>query len=258
MILNGFFKVTPEKRKVKIRNRRGVLYNNPKWWKKIIFYFGSILVIISLFFILYIYEPIMISWIKYKLIDQSTILAKVEEIKSNNLSLPTPTVKESLEVIKNTPEVTPTPIVVSNEFKISIPKIGAEADIQAGVPTDDKEEYMRVLKNNVVAQALSTGLPGEGNGRSMFLFAHSSEQGVFDARDNPVFYLLGKLENNDDILINYRGKIFTYKVYTKKVIGAKESDYLNYSENDKEVLILQTCWPIGTNWQRLLVFAERI
>jgi len=117
---------------------------------------------------------------------------------------------------------------------------------------------MTVLKNNVVAQALGTDLPGDGIGKTIFLFAHSSEQGIFDARDNPVFYLLGKLDVNDDILINYRGNIYTYKVYTKKITGAREITYLNYSENDKEVLILQTCWPIGTNWQRLLVFAEKI
>jgi len=248
MVLNNFFKITPEKRRVKIQKKMGVVYSNPRWWKKIFFYFGSILVIISLIFILYIYEPIIISWIDYKLIDQKTVASKVEEIEEEVI-IPT---------ITSNPEPTPEPIIESNEFNISIPKIGAEANIEMGVSTSNKAEYMAVLKNNMVAQALGTGLPGNGNGTSMFLFAHSSEQGVFDARDNPVFYLLGNLENNDDILINYKGKIFTYKVYTKKIIGAKETSYLNYTEPDKEVVILQTCWPIGTNWQRLLVFAQKV
>lgn len=248
MILNNFFRVTPEKRRVRIKNKQGVVYSNPRWWKKIFFYFGSVLVIFSLFFILYIYEPIIRGWIKYKLIDQSKIATKIEEIQSEN-------VVAQNEII---PEPTPEPIIESNEFNISIPKIGAEADVEIGVSTNNKAEYMSVLKNNMVAQALGTGLPGNGNGTSMFLFAHSSEQGVLDARDNPVFYLLGNLENNDDILINYRGKIFTYKVYTKKIIGSKETSYLNYTEPDKEIVILQTCWPIGTNWQRLLVFAQKI
>lgn len=248
MILKNFFKVTPERRRVKIRNKNGVLYSNPRWWKKIFFYFGSVLVLFSLISILYIYEPIIRGWIKYKLIDQSAVATKIEEIKSENIIAQT----------EIAPEPTPEPIIESDEFNISIPKIGAEANIEREVSTNNKTEYMAVLKNNVVAQAMGTGLPGDGNGTSMFLFAHSSEQGVFDARDNPVFYLLGNLENNDDILINYRGKIFTYKVYTKKIIGAKESGYLNHTEPDKEILILQTCWPIGTNWQRLLVFAQKI
>jgi LPXTG-site transpeptidase (sortase) family protein len=248
MILNNFFKVTPEKRRVKIRNRKGVVYSNPRWWKKIFFYFGSILVIISLVSILYIYEPIMVSWVRYKLIDQNTVVAKVEEIKKENIITPTPVM----------PEVTPEPVVESNEFKISIPKIGAESEIQQDVSPSDKKEYMAILKKGIIAQALGSAFPGDGEGKTMFLFAHSSEQGMFDARDNPVFYLLGNMEENDDILINYRGKIFTYKVYMKKIIGAKEIGYLNYTENDKEILILQTCWPIGTSWQRLLVFAKKI
>jgi len=243
VVLKNFFKVTPEKRQVRIKSKKGVVYNNPRWWKKIIFYFGSVLVIISLIFILYIYEPIMIGWVHYKLIDQSKIEVKIAEIESQGSG-------ETLA-----PEPT---LVKSSEFKISIPKIGAETDIQQDVSPYDKEEYLKVLKKNVVAQALGTAFPGDGDGKTMFLFAHSSEQRILNARDNPVFYLLGKLENDDVILINYRGEIFTYRVYTKKVVKSKETDYLNYSENGKEILILQTCWPIGTNWQRLLIFAEKI
>lgn len=257
MILNNFFKITPEKRDVKIRKTSGVIYSNPRWWRKIFFYFGSVLVVFSLMGIMYIYEPIMISWIRYKFIDQSTIALKIAAIREANVKItltPTP-IKESTIRVEPTPE----PILVeSNEFKILIPKIGAEADIEANVPPYDKTAYMKVLKNNVVAQSLGSDLPGNGNGTMMFLFAHSSEQGIFDARDNPVFYLLGNLEQNDDILINYKGSVFTYKVYTKKIIGAKETNYLNYTEDNKEILILQTCWPIGTNWQRLLIFAQRI
>ena len=256
MILNNFFKVTPEKRQVKIRKKRGVVYSNPRWWKKIIFYFGSVLVLFSAVSILYIYEPIMKSWLKYKLIDQSAIADKIEKIKTESL-IPT-MVPTAIPTIENVPTVTPEPTIVSSEFKISIPKIGAETEIQPDVSPYDKGEYMAVLKKNVVAQAVGTAFPGEGNGTTMFLFAHSSEQGVLAARDNPVFYLLDKLENNDDILINYRGKLFTYKVYTKKIIGAKETNYIDYTESDKEILILQTCWPIGTNWQRLLVFAQKV
>ena len=35
-------------------------------------------------------------------------------------------------------------------------------------------------------------------------------------------------------------------------------EYLNYKEEGKELLILQTCWPLGTDWKRLLIFAERV
>lgn len=260
MILNNFFKITPEKRQVKIRKPSGVVYSNPRWWKKIIFYFGSILALFSVVGILYIYEPIIVSWIRYKLIDQNEVLAEIKKITQTNNLIPTipiatPTIGQNLEI---SPTPTVLPKNVSDEFMIKIPKIGADTKIKANVSPFLKEEYMSVLKNNIVAHSSDSSLPGSGNGSTVYLFAHSSQQGVLDARDNSVFYLLGEMKNGDDIFVNYKGKLFTYRVYMEKIIKAKETDYLAYTEKDKEILILQTCWPIGTNWQRLLVFAERI
>jgi LPXTG-site transpeptidase (sortase) family protein len=77
-------------------------------------------------------------------------------------------------------------------------------------------------------------------------------------RINSVFYLLGELNNNDIIFIDKNGINYTYKVYKQLVVDANQIQYLKYTETDKEVLILQTCWPIGTNWKRLLVFAQRV
>lgn len=244
MIFDNLFKITPDKRRVKIRNKTGVVYSNPRWWKKIFFYFGSFLILFSIAGILYIYEPIMVGWINYKTIDQKQVVSEIKQIQKTSV------IKKGTSRLVDIDE--------PEEFYITIPKIGAEAEIKPDVSVLDKEEYLAALKKNMVAQALGSAFPGDGINKTIFLFAHSSEQGILDARENPVFYLLGKLNNNDVILINYRGEIFTYKVYTKKIIKAKETDYLNYSEKYKEVLILQTCWPIGTNWQRLLVFAERI
>jgi LPXTG-site transpeptidase (sortase) family protein len=257
VILNNFFKITPEKRHVKIKKTGGVIYSNPRWWKKIIFYFGSVLVIFSLIGILYIYEPIMMSWLKYKLINQNQVIAEIKRIKQQNSLLPTPTI---VSVTSSVLEPTPTPsrIVDSDEFNINIPKIGANTKIQANVSPYSKDEYMKVLKNNIVAHSNESSLPGSGKGTAVYLFAHSSQQGVLDARDNSVFYLLGELKEGDDVFINYKGKVFTYRVYMEKIIKSKETDYLTYTDKDKEILVLQTCWPIGTNWQRLLVFAERI
>jgi len=263
VILNNFFKITPDKRHVKIRKSGGVIYSNPRWWKKIIFYFGSILSLFSVVGILYIYSPIMMSWMRYKLIDQNKVLAEVKKITQTNNLVTTPTkVNTVTPVLQPTlviePSPTPLPKANTDEFRINIPKIGANTKIQANVSPYSKEEYLRVLKNNVVAHSDESSLPGGGKGTAVYLFAHSSQQGVLDARDNAVFYLLGEMKDGDDILISYKGNIFTYRVYTEKIIKSKDTDYLNYTDKDKEILILQTCWPIGTNWQRLLVFAERI
>ena len=237
--MDNFFKITPEKRTVKIKSKNGVIYSNPSGIKRLFFHFGSVFVVISLISLGYIYQPIFKSWIAYKKIDQN----EVKKITDN---------------IKNNPLVPVSQKENNDNFEISIPKIGAEAKIIKNVSPYNKDENMDVLKDNVIAQSNVSSLPNNGKGKTTYLFAHSTQQDLLAARKNSVFYLLGELNEGDVILINYRGNTYTYKVYTKKVIGSKETEYLKYKEDDKELLILQTCWPIGTNWQRLLVFAERI
>jgi LPXTG-site transpeptidase (sortase) family protein len=97
-----------------------------------------------------------------------------------------------------------------------------------------------------------------GVNNTTYIFAHSTQQSLDMVRKNSVFYLLDELVNNDLVYIKYSGNFYKYRVYDKKVISSKETEYLNFKEDNKELLILQTCWPIGTNWKRLLVFAERI
>lgn len=248
-----FIRATPKKRSIKISSKSGVIFRNVYGFKKILFNLGTLALVISFCFLIYLYQPLVSSWIKYKNIDT---LANID-VQNDNRPTPIPTAFF-------TP--TPTPLTHKKEivveevknFDIEIPKIGAKSKIIADVSPADKKNYLKVLENNNIAHSNMSALPGNGKGSMTYLFAHSTEQSVQAVRKNAVFYLLGELGENDKILINYKGQNIEYKVYMKKVISAKESEYLTYSESDKEVLILQTCWPIGTNWKRLLVFAQRI
>ncbi len=239
MVIDNLFKITPDKRRVKIRTKKGVIYSNPTGWKRGLFYTGTGIFLGAIIGLGYLYQPIIKSWFKYQKIDQIEVDKEVAE---------------KIEQIKIAPE----PVIEDKTFNVEIPKIGAKADIIIGVSPYDKNEYKKILKDKVIAQSMVSSLPGEGRGSSVYLFAHSSQQDVSAARENSVFYLLGELDNDDVVMINYQGKLFAYKVYMKKVIKPSEIDYLTYVDNDKELVILQTCWPIGTNWQRLLVFAEKI
>lgn len=245
MVLNDFFKITPEKRQVKIRGKKGVIYSNPTGWKRDGFYMGTMVFLTAIVGLIYLYQPVVESWISYQKIDQTEVEKETRQIIEKIKTEPTPTPKIYIE-----PE--------DNIFNVEIPKIGAKADIVIGVSPYDKNEYKRVLKDNVIAQSQISSLPGEGKGTSVYLFAHSSQQDISAARQNSVFYLLGELNNDDMVMINYKGKMHVYKVYMKKIIKPNQIEYLEYKEDDKEIVILQTCWPIGTNWQRLLVFAEKV
>ena len=140
---------------------------------------------------------------------------------------------------------------VNTEFSILIPKIGANSIIIPNVNPANEDEYLAALKKGV-AHALGTNFPGE-NGH-IFLFAHSADN-IFDVGTyNAVFYLLYKMEKNDEINLFYKDKRYIYKVIDKKIVDPSEVNYLT-RKTDSEFLTLQTCYPPGTTLKRLLIFA---
>ncbi len=152
-------------------------------------------------------------------------------------------------VIRNTNrEITP----IDTTFGIVIPKLGANAHVIANVDPYDSAAYQYALTKGV-AHARGTSVPGTiGN---IFLFAHSSENFYEALTYNSVFYLLPKLAKGDVILLYYKGVKFTYVVTDKKLVDPKDVSYLT-SKGEHQTLTLMTCWPPGTNIQRLLILAD--
>jgi len=140
------------------------------------------------------------------------------------------------------------------EFSIVVPKIGANAQIIDNVDTADEAAYSAALKKGV-AHALGTAYPGEGG--HIFLFAHSTDYWWNVSTYNAVFYLLGKLEKGDEINLYYKGQRYVYHVIDKTVVDPSQVEYITRKTNT-EFLTLQTCWPLGTTFKRLLVFATRV
>ena len=145
-----------------------------------------------------------------------------------------------------------------DDFYLEVPDIFAVSRVAANVSALDKNEYLPILASNTVAHAKGSAFPGEGAGRTVYLFAHSTFQDYSLVRKNAVFYLLSKLEIGNEIMIDFSGKKYFYKVYDSRVVGSKEVTYLEYKVEGEESLLLQTCWPLGTNWNRLIVFARLV
>jgi LPXTG-site transpeptidase (sortase) family protein len=227
-----FFRLVPKKRSVKIKSKSGVIFNNPTGNKKYLFYIGTFIFVLAIGYFIYLYWPLAKSIVVYK--SGGKIFSKTE-------------IKQDITEIR----------VVKEEFWVKIPMIGASAEVKKNISPFNKKEYLPVLEEDLVAQAKGTGLPGQKE-KAIYLFAHSTKQGIQMVRQNSVFYLLGELKTNDFVFIGYNGEVYKYKVYGQKIVGANDVEYLDYKEEGKEILILQTCWPIGTDWKRLLVFAERI
>lgn len=239
-MLSDFFRVTPKSRSVKLKRKNGILFRNPGIVGKTVFYAGTWLLIGAMGYGVYLYWPLGKAILNYWDYQNSKVASAGSG--SGSVVAPTPTITE----------------VTSKEYSITIPKIGAYAKIESDISPFDPKEYLSVLKENTVAHAKGTDKVDSGKGTSSYIFAHSTEQGVGMARKNAVFYLLGELKNDDVVFVNNHGKILRYKVYKQQIVNASQTEFLKYKESEKEIIILQTCWPIGTDWKRLLVFVERI
>jgi sortase A len=170
-------------------------------------------------------------------------------------SAPAPSPSPSLATPSPLPTPQPLPLEpVDRDFGIVVPKIGANAAVIANVSTVDTQEYQAALKKGV-AHAKGTALPGE-KGNS-YLFAHSTRY-VWDVpRYNAIFYLLHELQKGDRVVIFYHGRQYDYRV-TKRVIAKAEDTSWLTAQYDEPVLTLQTCFPPGTTWKRMIVVAKLV
>lgn len=141
------------------------------------------------------------------------------------------------------------------QFDILIPKIGANAQVFANVDPASEDNYLPILKKGV-AHARGTALPGEPG--SIYLFAHSTDNFWDVGLYNAVFYLLKNLNNGDGVTLFYQGKRFDYKVADSKIVDPSDVSFITQSRTTDSQLVLQTCWPPGTTWKRLLVIAKPI
>jgi len=63
------------------------------------------------------------------------------------------------------------------------------------------------------------------------------------------------MEVGDEVVLFFNGKRYNYTVSETKIVDSTDTHYIDSSMGQGERVILQTCWPPGTAWKRLLVFA---
>lgn len=142
--------------------------------------------------------------------------------------------------------------IVDSQFSLSIPAIGATANIIRNIDPYDETVYTNALKKGI-AHAAGTALPGEG-GR-IYLFAHSTNSPTNFGEYNAIFYQLRLLKEGDRIFINHNGESHLFIVKEKVIVDANDTHWLT-EKGSKEELVLQTCDPPGTTLRRLLIIAE--
>lgn len=155
-----------------------------------------------------------------------------------------------------TPTSAPTPPPEEQRFHIRIPAIGVDSDVIPNIDAGNPKEYIEALKKGV-AHARGTGFPGQDGGinKNIFIFGHSTNGDWNITRYNALFYNLKDLNPGDEIQVWFWGKEYWYKVVERKIVSADDTSFLA-PQQERERLILQTCFPPGTIWKRLIVVAE--
>jgi LPXTG-site transpeptidase (sortase) family protein len=213
--------------------------------------FGRLLILIGFLGFLVLVSPFLLMEIKYRL-GQLTgssqaevsgfgeILRKIEEetgfgamIRETDLAILTP---------------------VDPEFSVVIPKISVNSRVFANIDVEDEKNWRPILQKGV-AHAKGSYFPDQEG--TVYLFGHSTDYIWNIARFNAVFYLLKEMEKGDRASLFYQGERFEYEVTERKIIDPDQLEEIN-SGFDQSRLILQTCWPPGTTWKRLIVLAKPV
>jgi LPXTG-site transpeptidase (sortase) family protein len=210
-----------------------------------LYFWGTCFIVAAVSGIIILFAPIATQEARYQLETSGVIekpqypIPEVQEVKAD----------ETDEIQKEA-----SGYGINSEFSIVIPKIDAKSNVIANVDTANEAEYMDALSKGV-AHAKGTFFPGQG--KPIFLFAHSTNLPINVSRYNAVFYLLSKLEKGDHVIIYFANKKYEYVVTDSVVKPSTDTSFL-YDQTNSEKLYLMTCTPPGTSWKRLFVIAEPI
>lgn len=144
-------------------------------------------------------------------------------------------------------------VPTTTQFSLVIPKIGANSKVFANVDPANEGNYLPVLKQGV-AHARGSALPDQSG--TVYMFAHSTDNFWDVGLYNAVFYLLKDLQKGDAVTIFYNSKRYDYTVSQTLITSPNDTKYLTQSRSTQNQVVLQTCWPPGTTWKRLLVIAQ--
>lgn len=209
------------------------MIKNQKYKKilKIIFEFiGLFVVIFGILYVVFNFSGVFAK-IKYKLF-------KPEELNMESI-------EKELVVQKDKEEIEIADTLIIPKLNIRVPIIFSE-----------KEEEIKEDLQNGVSHYPLTSMPGErGN---ILISGHSSNYFWEKGDYNYIFVNLAELQNNDKIFVYFKNNRYDYWVFENKELSLEGSKKEIFKEEDKSILNLLTCWPVGTHWRRLIIKANLI
>jgi len=135
---------------------------------------------------------------------------------------------------------------------LELPEFGIKAPIWK-IDTPDLKLIYKKLKQGVVLYP-GSALPGQGYA---IIIGHSSQYPWQSGKYKSVFSLLLELRKGDKIYVYWEQKPLVFEVQEKKIFlpwpkGNEITETIFPPEN-KPILILQSCWPVGVAYKRVAV-----
>lgn len=137
---------------------------------------------------------------------------------------------------------------IPKDNQLIIKKINVSVPIISISSRQDKILQEGLKKGAVIFP--QTAIPGE-NGNCVIV-GHSSNFSWRKGDYDTVFVLLDKLKIGDEVEIFWEEKKIKYAIFENpQIVKANQTEILASAE--EPILTLMTCWPIGTNYKRLIV-----
>lgn len=118
--------------------------------------------------------------------------------------------------------------------------------------TLEEEKIQEYLKQGAVVLPLGTSFGEKGN---VVVTAHSSGTAAMGPYRS-AFARLSELQEGQEYTVSTPTATYTYRVYGKEIVWPTQVDRL--PNDDRSTVTLVTCWPVFTNFKRLLVHTELI
>lgn len=146
-------------------------------------------------------------------------------------------------------------IELEEVFEGSIPVVEADPQFLAEKEWVKFEGKIQEDLRKGVVHYPYTAMPGQiGN---VFITGHSSYYPWDPGKYKSVFALLPNVESGKIITVDYKGKAYHYRINKKYEVTPDEVNVLRQPQ-DKKMLTLMTCTPVGTTLKRLIVEAEMV
>lgn len=144
---------------------------------------------------------------------------------------------------------------VMTKVSFRIEKLGVSAPM-IWSKTDVEADMLKELENGIT-HFIGTASPGQkGNA---IISGHSSNYIWAKGNYNYVFKNLNDLESGDVVVadtIQKNGRIISYKYNVTSKFVTTPDDEAIFADSTEPTLTLSTCWPLGTNFKRIIVKAE--